>query len=90
MPLRLAFIKTSKKNSKHKKLLTAVMVVRSIFLPLCSDFLSVFEGEPHIVLAVDGYEIHQSAPEGCVEGVHQVGIFEGGKEMENGRKNWCG
>ena len=53
-----------------KTLLTAAMVVRSIFMPLCSDFLSVFEGEPHIIFSVDGYEIHQSAPEGGIEGVH--------------------
>ena len=63
-----------------KKLLTAAMVVRSIFLPLCSDFLSVFEGEPHIIFSVDGYEIHQSAPEGGIEGVHQFSLCQGFEE----------
>ena len=64
-----------------KKLLTAaIMVVRSIFLPLCSEFLSVFEGEPHILLAVDGHEIYQSAPEGGIEGVHQFSLCQGFEE----------
>lgn len=52
-------------------------------MSLCSDFLPVLESEPHIVLAVDGDEIHQSAPKGGIEGVHQVGIREGGKEGFN-------
>lgn len=56
------------------------MVARSIFLPLCSDFLSVFEGEAHIVLAANSYEIYQSAPKSGIEVVHQVGICEGGKK----------
>ena len=56
------------------------MVVRSNFLPLCSDFLSVLEGEQHIVLAVDGHEVNQSAPKGCIEGVHQIGFGKGGKQ----------
>ena len=51
--------------------------------PLSLDFLSVFEGEPHIVLAVHRGKVHQSAPKGCIEGVHQVGFFEGGKEIFN-------
>ena len=58
-------------------------LLRCVLAFLSLDFLSVFEGEPHIVLAVDSYEIHQSTPEGCIEGVHQVGIFEGGKEILN-------
>ena len=52
-------------------------------MPLCLDFLSVFEGEPYIVLAEDGDEIHQSAPEGGIEFVHQVGFCKGGKESFN-------
>ena len=52
-------------------------------MPLCSDFLSVLKSEPHIVLAVDCHEVHQSAPKPGIEGVHQVGIFEGGKEILN-------
>ena len=61
-----------------------IAVLRSCALtPLRPDFLSVLESEPYIVLAVDGHEVHQSAPKGCVEGVHQIGIFEGGKEIFN-------
>ena len=52
-------------------------------MPLCSDFLPVFEGEPYIVLTVDGYEIHESAPEWGIEFVHQVSSCEGGKEGFN-------
>ena len=50
---------------------------------LSLDFQSVLEGEPYIVFAVDGHEVHQSAPKGGVESVHQVGVFEGGKEILN-------
>ena len=66
-----------------KKLLTAVMVVRSIFLPLCSDFLSVFEGEPHIFLAVDSHEIEQTAPKGGLKLLYQFGFPQGFKERFN-------
>lgn len=62
----------------EEKLLTVVMAARSIFLPLCSEFQSVFKEEPHIVLAVDGCKIHQSAPKSGIEFVHQVGFREGG------------
>lgn len=50
------------------------MVVRSIFLPLSLDFLSILKGEPHIIFGIDGYEIHQSAPEGRIEFLHQVSL----------------
>lgn len=53
-------------------------------LSLCPDFLSVLESEPHIVLAVDGHEVNQSAPEGGIEGVHQIGLSKGGKKGLNG------
>lgn len=52
-------------------------------MPLCPDFLSVFEGEPHIVLSVDGHEIHQSAPEGDIKGVHQFSLCQGFEESLN-------
>lgn len=52
-------------------------------MPLCSDFLSVFEGEPHIVLAVDGHEIDQSAPKGGLELIHQFSLCQGFEESLN-------
>ena len=45
-------------------------LLRCVLASLSLDFLSVFEGESHIIFSVDGYEIHQSAPEGGIEGVH--------------------
>ena len=52
------------------------MVVRSIFLPLCLYFCSVFEGEAYIVLAVDRHEIQSLTPGGGhidhLNGVHIV------------------
>ena len=51
--------------------------------PLSLDFLSVLESEPHIVLAVDGHKIHQSAPEGGIEGVHQFSLCQGFEESLN-------
>lgn len=47
---------------------------------LCSDFLPVFEGEPHIVFAVDGHIIHQSAPKAGLELVHQFSLCQGFEE----------
>lgn len=52
-------------------------------MPLCSDFLSVFESEPHIALAVDGDEVHHSAPKGSIKPVYQVCFCEGGKKGFN-------
>ena len=49
------------------------MVVRSIF-SLGFNFPPILKGEPHIVPVVDGYEIHQSAPEGGVKFLHQVSL----------------
>ncbi len=49
-------------------------------MSLCSDFLSVFESEPHIILAVDCSIIHQSVPEGGIKPVHQVGFFEAARK----------
>ena len=40
------------------------------------DFLPIFEGEPYIILAVDGHIIHQSAPKGSLELVHQFSLFQ--------------
>lgn len=51
---------------------------------LSLNFLSVLEGAPHIVLAVDGHEIHRSTPEGCIEGIHQTGFGKGDKKCLNG------
>ena len=53
------------------------------FVPLCPDFLSVFEGEPHIVLAVDGHIIHQSAPKGGLKLVNQFSLCQSFKEVFN-------
>lgn len=50
------------------------------FLPLCSDFLSVLEGEPHIVHAVNSHKIHQSTPESGIEVVHQFSLCQGFEE----------
>lgn len=40
------------------------------------DFLPIFEGEPYIILTVDGHIIHQSAPKGSFELVHQFRLFQ--------------
>ena len=53
------------------------------FVPLCPDFLSVFEGEPHIVLAVDSHIIHQSAPKGGLKLVNQFSLCQSFKEVFN-------
>ena len=52
-------------------------------MSLCSDFLSIFESEPHIVFSVDGYKIHQSAPEDGIESVHQFSLCQGFEESLN-------
>ena len=44
---------------------------------LCLNFHSVAEGESHIVLAVDGDKVHQSAPKSGVEFIHQVSLRQG-------------
>lgn len=41
------------------------------------DFLSVFEGKSHIVLAVYCYEVHQSAPKAGLKFVHQISLRQG-------------
>lgn len=51
--------------------------------PLSLDFLSVFECEPHIILAVYGYEIYQPAPEGGLKLVHQFSLCQGFEESFN-------
>lgn len=50
---------------------------------LCFYFLTVLEGEPHIVLSVDGHDIHQSAPEGDIKGAHQFSLCQGFEESLN-------
>ena len=67
-----------------EKLLTAVMVVRSIFLPLYTDFLSVFEGEPYIILAEDGDEVHQPTPKDSIEFIYQVSLRQGSQKGFDG------
>lgn len=47
------------------------------------NLLSILKGESHIILSVDCGIIHQSAPEGGIEFVHQVGFCKGGKESFN-------
>ena len=41
------------------------------------DFLPVFEGEPYIILAVDGHEVYQPTPKGSIEFIHQVSLRQG-------------
>lgn len=47
------------------------------------DFLPIFEGEPYIILAVDGHIIHQSAPKGSLKLVHQFSLFQDFKKGFN-------
>ncbi len=41
------------------------------------DFLPIFEGKPHIVLAVDGDKVHQPTPKGSVEFIYQASLRQG-------------
>ena len=41
------------------------------------DFLPIFEGEPHIVLAADGHIIHQSTPKAGLKFVYQISLHQG-------------
>lgn len=53
-------------------------------MPLCLDFLSVFEGEPYIVLAEDGDEVHQPTPKGSIEFIYQVSLRQGSQKGFDG------
>ncbi len=52
---------------------------------LCLYFHAVAEGDPHIASGVDGHEIHQSAPEVCLElGDQSVLFLQDFEELLNG------